>query len=150
MFNVLKYKILIISILFSLFACKEKIVNDQNVSPKIQFVHISSTKLKQFSDSLSIVIHYEDGDGDLGDVHPDSLSLFVRDMRLNSPDRFHLMPLSQNNAQIKIEGEFNLKLKNIFLLSPSPSETTSFEIKLKDRSNHWSNVVFTPKIEIIR
>lgn len=149
-FKILKYNILTLNLLFLLFSCNEKIVNDQNISPKIQYVNISANKVKQFTDSLSIVIHYEDGDGDLGDIHPDSLSLFVRDMRLNSPDRYHLIPLSQNNAKIKIEGELKLKLKNIFLLTPSPTETTSFEIKLKDRSNHWSNVIFTPKIEIIR
>lgn len=145
-----KYNTLYIFILVLIFSCSEKLVNDENLSPKIQFVNISSNKLVQFKDSLSIVIHYEDGDGDLGDIHPDSLSLFVRDFRLNSPDKYHLIPLSQNNAKIKIGGDLSINLKNIFLLSPSPSETTNFEIKLKDRSNHWSNVVFTPKIEIIR
>ncbi len=135
---------------FLLYSCTEKIVSDQNTSPQIGFVKISADKVIQFKDSLSITIHYKDGDGDLGDIHPDSLSLFVRDMRLNNSDRYHLKPLSPNNAKINVEGEMVVKLKNIFLLSPSPSESTSFEIKLKDRSNHWSNIVYTPKIEIIR
>ena len=150
MFKYLKYNVLILFTLLNMGSCEEKIVPSGNIVPTISFVSISNIKMKQFTDTLSIKLHYEDGDGDLGDIHPDSMSFFVRDTRLNFPDRYHLLPLSPNSAKVNIEGDLVLKLKNIFLLSPSPSENTTFEIKVKDRSNHMSNVIFTPKIEIIR
>lgn len=150
MFKYLKYNILILLTLLIVGSCEEKIVPSGNITPSIIFVSISNNKIKQFTDTLAIKLHYEDGDGDLGDIHPDSLSFFVRDTRLNFPDRYHLLPLSPNGVKLNIEGDLVLKLKNIFLLSSSPSENTTFEIKVKDRSNHMSNVIFTPKIEIIR
>ncbi len=131
-------------------SCEEKLVSNQNVIPKIVFKSISKDKVKQFTDSLSIVFSYEDGDGDLGDFQPDSLSLSVKDSRLNKPDHYHIMPLSPIGYKLNIHGELTIKLKNIFLLTPSPTETTTFEIKVKDRSNHVSNLIFTPQIEIIR
>jgi len=150
MYKILKYNILTLFTICVFCSCEDKIVPSTNTTPSIQFVSLSSTKIKQFIDTLSIKIQYDDGDGDLGDLHPDSMSFFVKDTRLNASDRYHLLPLSPNNVKYNIHGDLVLKLKNIFLLSPSPSELTSFEIKVKDRSNHWSNIIFTPKIEIIR
>jgi hypothetical protein len=96
-----------------------------------------------------ITLKYQDGDGDLGDISADSFSIYVRDIRLKKPDYFHIFPLSPIGHKISIEGLLNLKVKNIFLLSISPSETTKFEIKLKDRAKNWSNTIFTPNIEIL-
>jgi hypothetical protein len=135
---------------FSICSCKEEVVSTDNPIPSIQFVSISSNKLKQFSDSLVVTVKYKDGDGDLGDISADSFSIYVRDNRLTKPDYLHLIPLSPIGNKISVEGILNLKMKNIFLLSSGPSETTKFEIKLKDRSKNWSNIIFTPNIEIIR
>lgn len=145
------YNILTIAIINLLFfnSCKEKFVSTGDPKPNIQFISISSTKLKQFSDSLVVTLKYKDGDGDLGDISADTLSIYVRDSRLSKPDYYHLFPLSPINNKLSIEGVLNIKIKNIFLLSISPSETTKFEIKLKDRAKNWSNSIFTPNIEII-
>jgi hypothetical protein len=94
-------------------------------------------------------LKYKDGDGDLGDVSADTLSIYVRDSRLSKADYYHLFPLSPISNKLSIDGLLNMKMKNIFLLSTSPSETTKFEIKLKDRAKNWSNTIFTPNIEII-
>ncbi len=146
----LKYLSLTFTIFLSIIGCEEKIVNQGDVVPKIEFKSISKNKVKQFTDSIAIVLSYFDGDGDLGEVNPDSLSLCVRDTRLSKPDNYHIMPLSPVGYKINIHGDITIKLKNLFLLSPSPAETTSFEIKVKDRANHFSNLILTPKIEIIR
>ena len=145
------YNILYIAVIISLLfpSCKEQIVSNGDPIPNIQFISISSTKLKQFSDSLVVTLKYKDGDGDLGDVSADTLSIYVRDSRLSKPDYYHLFPLSPINNKLSIDGLLNIKIKNIFLLSTSPSETTKFEIKLKDRAKNWSNTIFTPNIEII-
>jgi hypothetical protein len=145
------YNILYIAIFMALMfpSCKEEIVSNGNPVPNIQFISISSTKLKQFTDSLVVTLKYKDGDGDLGDISADSLSIYVRDFRLSNPDYYHLFPLSPINNKLSIDGVLNIKIKNIFLLSTSPSETTKFEIKLRDRAKNWSNTIFTPNIEII-
>ena len=96
-----------------------------------------------------VTLKYKDGDGDLGDISADTLSIYVRDSRLIKPDYYHLLPLSPINNKLSIEGILNIKIKNIFLLTASPLETTKFEIKLKDRAKNWSNTIFTPNIEII-
>lgn len=141
--------IIAIFILFFSNSCKEKLVATGDPKPNIQFISISSTKLKQFTDSLVVTLKYKDGDGDLGDISADTLSIYVRDSRLIKPDYYHLLPLSPINNKLSIEGILNIKIKNIFLLTASPLETTKFEIKLKDRAKNWSNTVFTPNIEII-
>jgi hypothetical protein len=148
-FNKLYFNIIATIVLIGFFSCKEELVSTGNPVPSIQFVSISSTKLKQFTDSLVITLKYQDGDGDLGDISADSFSIYVRDIRLKKPDYFHIFPLSPIGHKISIEGLLNLKVKNIFLLSISPSETTKFEIKLKDRAKNWSNTIFTPNIEIL-
>lgn len=148
-FNKLYINIIALCSVIGLISCKEELVSTGNPVPSIQFVSISSTKLKQFTDSLVITLKYQDGDGDLGDVSADSFSIYVRDIRLKKPDYFHIFPLSPIGHKINIEGVLNLKIKNIFLLSTSPSETTKFEIKLKDRAKNWSNTIFTPNIEIL-
>ena len=145
------YNMLIIAIFILLFmnSCKEKLVTTGDPKPNIQFLSISKTKLKQFTDSLVVSLKYKDGDGDLGDISADTLSIYVRDSRLSKPDYYHLLPLSPIDNKLSIEGVLNIKIKNIFLLTASPIETTKFEIKLKDRAKNWSNTVFTPNIEII-
>jgi hypothetical protein len=148
-FNKLYFNIIATIVLIGFFSCKEELVSAGNPVPSIQFVSISSTKLKQFTDSLVITLKYQDGDGDLGDISADSFSIYVRDIRLKKPDYFHIFPLSPIGHKISLEGILNLKIRNVFLLSTSPSETTKFEIKLKDRAKNWSNTIFTPNIEIL-
>jgi hypothetical protein len=148
-FNKLYFNIIVTIVLIGFFSCKEELVSTGNPVPSIQFVSISSTKLKQFTDSLVITLKYQDGDGDLGDISADSFSIYVRDIRLKKPDYFHIFPLSPIGHKISLEGILNLKIRNVFLLSTSPSETTKFEIKLKDRAKNWSNTIYTPNIEIL-
>jgi hypothetical protein len=132
------------------FGCKDVLVSNESVIPNVKILTISPLVVKQFQDSLTIQIAYKDGDGDLGDYSADSFSIFLRDSRLADWDRFHLPPLAPENTSVSIEGTFDLKLKNVFLLSNSNSETVYFELYLKDRSGNKSNIAQSNTITILR
>ena len=142
---------ILLSILFILnISCKDDLIKSGDPQPKIQFVSIQPNSVVQFEDSVVITISYEDGDGDLGDYSADSLSISIRDARLLKPDFYHLKPLAPENANVKIKGQLDIKLKNLFLLGKGKTEQTQFEIKLKDRKQNWSNTVTTSTIVINR
>lgn len=118
--------------------------------PQIRLLDVSRTEVKEFADTLELLLHYQDGDGDLGQWDPDIPSLVVKDARLGQADSFHLQPLTPSGARISLEGELRLRLPPLFLLGNGSSETTRFRIKLLDRAGNESNEVQTPNIRIIR
>jgi hypothetical protein len=118
--------------------------------PQIRLIEVSRTEVKEFTDTLEILLHYQDGDGDLGQWDPDLPSLVVKDARLGKADSFHLQPLAPPGARVPLEGELRVRLPPLFLLGNGSSETTRFRIKLLDRAGHESNEVQTPNIRIIR
>jgi len=121
-----------------------------DTTPKITLKEITPTTVVQFTDSISLVIEYEDGDGDVGFWNPDSLALTVHDLRLANPDYFYVRPLTPDSNALAITGTIRIAIRNTFLLGNGDSETTRYEIKLKDRAGHWSNVVTTPEVVITR
>lgn len=145
-----KHILLLILVLMTLFSCKDEINYKGNPKPRIKFISLSSQQVREFIDSLTVRIKYEDGDGDLGSFDADTLDIAVRDGRLTNSDFYHLPPLAAKNANVMIEGEFDLKLKNLFLLGSGKSETTILEIKIRDRAKNWSNTITTPSIKITK
>jgi len=137
-------------LLVMILSCKDDLIKSGDPQPKIQFVSINPNSVIQFQDSVVITISYEDGDGDLGDYSADSLSISIRDTRLVKPDFYHLKPLAPKESNVKIKGQLDIKLKNLFLLGQGKAEQTQFEIKLKDRNQNWSNTVTTSTIAINR
>jgi len=111
---------------------------------------MTPTTVTQFRDSLVVLVHYKDGDGDLGFTEPDSLSMMVQDDRTPAADWYYIPPLAPSSAVIAIQGDLEIKLHNTFLLGSGSQEITKFHIKLKDRAGHWSNEVTTPQITINR
>ncbi len=126
--------------------------DDQSLDPvpKITLKEIAPTTVVQFTDSIKIVIEYEDGDGDVGYWNPDSLALSVHDLRLANADFFYVRPLAPDSNVISISGTIRIGIRNTFLLGNGNKETTNYEIKLKDRAGHWSNAVITPEVAIRR
>lgn len=118
--------------------------------PQIRLLEVSRTEVQEFYDTLEILLHYRDGDGDLGQWDPDIPSLVVKDARLGKADSFHLQPLAPPGARVPLDGELRLRLPPLFLLGNGSSETTRFRIKLLDRAGNESNEVQTPNIRIIR
>ncbi len=145
--NVNKY-LYFISLLFFISCSEEQFFVGDPV-PKISFQGLSSDRLKQFQDTLAIRIEYEDGDGDLGFMSADSLSLEVWDSRLSKPDFYYIPPMLPLSAKpTRISGTWQVKLKNLFLIGAGAQEQTQFQIRVKDRSGHWSNQIQTPSLVI--
>ena len=137
-----------ISILF-LIACSEEIVHNGDPKPQITFVSLSKQEVVSFKEELEIVVNYIDGDGDLGSPDADSLDIYVKDSRLKDFDRYHLKPLAPLSSNIRIQGQLNIKLKTLFVLSSLPMERANFEVYIKDRAGNKSNTIITPFVNII-
>lgn len=147
----LKAKTLGILILIILFytECKKDKKPILNIIPAIELISADPTTLIQFQEPITFTIQYEDGDGDIGFEHPDSLSFVIQDSRLTEPDKFHIKPLSPPNTELAISGTLTATISTIFLLgSDNIAETTTFTIKIKDRAGNWSNTITSPVITI--
>jgi hypothetical protein len=129
-----------------LWGCKKD--NKAGAAPTISFISVSSVDLKEYKDSLTILISYSDADGDIGQDDPDINDLKVKDRRLSEADYYFVKPLAPPNSSIAISGTLAIQIKNTFLLGTGNSEITQFDIQLKDRAGHWSNTVNTPQITI--
>ena len=132
-------------------SCKkdDSLSGNSNV-PFIKLLDVSSTTILQFKDSLVIRFEYSDGDGDIGELNPDMNDLQIKDKRLNKADFYFVKPLSPPGSEIKTKGIIAVQMKNTFLLGTANSETTTFELKLKDRAGNWSNSIITPIITITK
>ncbi|MEN9521749.1 MAG: hypothetical protein RL065_126 [Bacteroidota bacterium] len=139
-----------------LMACKkdsQPTINPPiSTTPEIEFISAAPTTVKQFSDSIKFTLKFTDGDGNVGDISADSLSLFVIDNRNSSlVERYHIPPVAPLNSNIVVQGQFSVVLKNTILLNTnSTSETTNFSFKLKDRAGNFSNVVQSESITITK
>lgn len=138
------------------YACKkEEDVTPESdppmsIIPSIELKSVTPTSVKQFKDSIVFNIFYKDGDGDLGFSDTDSLSLYLTDNRVPLTEKYHVPPLSPDSSKIAIQGYFNLVLNHTNLLDTAgtDSETTTYTIKVKDRSGNWSNEVTSVTITI--
>jgi hypothetical protein len=129
-----------------LFSCKKH--KTLPPEPTIELISISPSNIQQFRDSVEVIIKYKDNQGDLGDVSPDVYSLMVKDSRLANPDWYHIAPMAPLDVELKIEGQLKIKLNSLFLLGNGNEEFATFNIKLKDRSGHWSNEIATAAVAI--
>ena len=138
--------VIVIAIILSI-GCRKK---DPIISiiPSIYIKNVDPTIVTQFIDSIIIILAYEDGDGDLGHLNPDTFLLWIKDNRLTVFDKFHVAPLAPDSSSIPIRGEFRVKLYNTFLLGNGGIETTTYDIKMRDRAGNWSNLVRTETITI--
>jgi hypothetical protein len=109
---------------------------------------LNQSDFKQFTDTVVLTFNYKDGDGDLGFESADSLSVEVKDIRFAKPDYYHLKPLVPLNEKVSISGSIRISLKNIFLLGAGSSESTQFQIRIKDRAQHWSNALMSKSVNI--
>lgn len=118
--------------------------------PSISFVSLDPQEVQNFNNSITLTIRYSDNNGDLGSDDPDEFSLWVKDSRLDSADYYHIPPLAPLNTNLIINGQLEIVLNSLFILGNGNQEVTSLSVKLKDRANHWSNIINTPPITINR
>lgn len=118
--------------------------------PAIELINVSPTTVTALGDSIVFIIHYEDGNGDLGFNAPDSMSLYITDTRIPLTESFFVPLLAPEGADIAIQGELEVVLNNTILVDPeATSETVQFEIQLRDRSGNYSNVLVAPAITVL-
>jgi hypothetical protein len=150
----MKFNLLIIIVVsFFVFSCKKKEGLPISEAPSIELISVNKTEVTEFVDSLVFTISYRDGDGNLGTESPDSTVIELRDNRdsENLVFGYHLSPRSPNGSTLIVQGQLQIVLKNIIILnSANNSETTSFSIRIKDRSQNWSNTVESGDINITR
>lgn len=142
--------LLILSV-FGMQSCTETTVLPVTAGPPIiQYVDIQPRIITEFEDSIVIRLSYEDPNGDLGYDNPNIKSLAIQDLRLEAPDWYHVQMLAPEGEELSIQGEFELTIKNSFLLGTGETETTSYQLFLKDRAGNESNVIQTDPITIKR
>lgn len=140
--------LIIIALLVS--GCKKEKGPFISPVPKIGLIEIRPDSVKEFQQQVSFLIDYTDGDGDIGFDHPDSLSLIIRDRRITEADTLHVQPVAPPNSSIAVQGTLSISLNSTFLIGNGDAEKTSFEIRLRDRQNNWSNTVNSSEITVYR
>jgi hypothetical protein len=126
------------------------------IEPIIKFERMTKTALKQSStngDSLKVTFSFTDGDGDLGSN--DSLNLFVIDKRDGFLSNKYKIPyITASGASNGISGEIEFVLFTTCCYFPNgqspctpslvyPKDTVTYDIYLKDRAGHKSNIIQT-------
>ncbi len=136
---------------------------DYPVEPQIEFVGMTKTTMRQgfgSEDSVYYTLSFTDGDGDLGGVSgKDSLNVYITDKRNNKPveQTFRIPFVPEAGANNGISGEIRFLMFTTCCLSlepciatPSrPTDTLSYDIYIKDRAGHKSNVVQTKPIILL-
>lgn len=118
------------------------------VAPEIAFVSITATEVESATSPLSVTLSYRDHQGDLGWADPDQHALEVRDTRLESPDTYHVPPLTPDGMALDIDGTFIVNLPPLFLLGNGGDESTRLTFRITDRAGNPSNEVESPVILI--
>jgi hypothetical protein len=143
-------KLFLVILLTGILACKKDKGPFLSTTPHISLVEMQPDSVKQFEEKILIVIEYTDGDGNIGFDHPDSVSLLIRDRRITEADSMHVQPISPPGSEITVKGTLSISLSSTFLIGNGDKEITSYEIRLRDRDNHWSNTITTPEIIIYK
>ncbi len=115
--------------------------------PAIELWSTGPSSVVALEDSIIFVLHYIDGDGDLGFNDPDSMSLYVTDNRIGLTQEMFVPLLAPEDASVSIQGELEIELQNCIMTDPdATSETVTYTLRLRDRSGNWSNSVTSPPI----
>ncbi len=138
----------ILILFFLFFVIQNCSKEEESTAPTIKLVSVEPTVVKEYTDSIVFVIHYQDNDGDIGIPDADKNSLWLKDLRLDNADEYFIAPLAPLDEKVAIEGEFKITLKNTFKLGNATEEKTSFTIWIKDRAGSKSNVITSPEITI--
>ena len=118
-------------------------------APQISIASIDPLLVVEFEHPIEVILHYSDEQGDLGEADPDNPSLRVRDSRLEGDDWYHIPPLTPNNMELSIAGDFMVQIPPLFLLGNGSQESTTLSFQLFDRAGHGSNVVASETILIL-
>lgn len=130
-----------------LFSCEDE--PPLSTKPELRLIAVDPEQVVEYTDTLTITIQYEDGNGDLGFWEADSMSLQVHDSRLANPDWYYIPPLAPPGEEISISGTLDVRVGGLFLLGNGGAENTTFTLRMKDREGNWSNDLITPTVTIL-
>lgn len=139
--------LILLVIIFS-FSCKKEEGISFDPTPKIEYIGISPTVANEYTDSVTITIKYNDGDGDLGENTTTAKNCFVTDNRIGITYQYRIKQLAPDGANIPIEGNLNIELGGQGITDNSNQQSASYTIYLVDRAGHQSNSVTTAAISI--
>jgi hypothetical protein len=149
----MQFRFILLATVVVLSACNKDndLPNDpMSVVPEIELISTGPTTVVALTDSIEFLLHYQDGDGDLGYNSPDSLSLYITDDRIGLTEELFVPLLAPEDAQVSIQGELLVELHNTILIDPeSTSETVTFTIYLRDRAGNVSNTVTSQPVTVV-
>ena len=147
------------------FACTSP--PDYPIEPLLDNLYVTKDTLRHGSmqeDTTYAIFNFTDGDGDIGFADSDSISdLFVVDTRTGFVDNQYKVPfVPELGASNGIKGQISVRLftsccvfpDSLGLdpcnpdLPPFEYQQVVYEIYIKDRAGHQSNVLQTPPIYI--
>lgn len=147
----INYLILVLGIgLLFLTGCKKDEGGEISTTPEIEFVSVTPSIAKEYQDSLVFTISYKDGDGDLGENTPEAKNLYLTDSRNKVTYAYRVQELAPPNANIAIQGNIKVTLKNTAITDGANSQAVSFSIYMLDRSGNKSNIVNSTAVTIIK
>ncbi len=136
---------------------------DFSNTPEITFIGFNKSTMLQGdlnTDSVTLIIDFTDGDGDIGSTATSSkLNLFIYDNRNGFVyDNIKLPEIPQDGAFNGVKGTIQLKLYNGCCLFddkpncsvvPSESNELSFDIYMIDKAGNQSNTITTSVLELV-
>ena len=152
----MKVSLVIISAFVLLVSCRTDPVFPE--TPEIEFVSISPDQGQQFVDELKIIIHFQDGDGDIGYQSDPLNNLWVVDTRADIPDSlrsigFSIPSLTPETKNPSIQGEIEISVltpPSAKFFNPSSLDTeVIFDVYLVDRKGNRSNTIQTDPVTIL-
>jgi hypothetical protein len=149
--NRITLNVAVVAVMFVFAALIPSCKKEQPISnvPSITFNSISPNPAIKYVDTITIVISYTDGDGDLGVDSPDVKNMFVTDSRNNVTSSFRIRQLAPSGSNIAIEGKLDIVLPaQIFVNDNDTTETATFSVYVVDRAGHKSNMVQTTPLVI--
>ena len=120
------------------------------IEPKIEVVSITPENVQQYVDPVTITIHYEDGDGDLGENNDQIKNCFVTDNRIGITYEYRIKQLAPSGAFIPIDGNLTINIGGQVLTDSSTQQNVTYTIYIVDRAGHKSNSVTTGAVVIRR
>lgn len=138
----------LIIILFIAGCKKDEIVFP--IEPKIEIVSITPANAQQYVDPVTITIHYEDGDGDLGENNDQIKNCFVTDNRIGITYEYRIKQLAPSGTSIPIDGNLNINIGGQVLTDSSSQQNVTYTLYIVDRAGHKSNSVTTGAVVIRR
>ncbi len=117
-------------------------------TPELEFLSVTPSDLKEYQQPLVFIIHYKDGDGDLGENNASVKNLFLIDNRIGLKYEYRLQQLAPDNSPISISGNFKVELNTVAITDGSSIQNGTFSIYVIDRAGNKSNVVTSSTIVI--